>query len=105
MSGEVGEPSLCGFGEGHGRHQRAWSGCRGTSRRRGRGTVRRSARELERPYSAPILRGSGACLPITGAPGKWPTAERESEGVVVVVTARTTKPGPSEGPLLHRCTR
>ena len=30
MGGEVGEPSLCGFGEGHGRHQWSWTGCRGT---------------------------------------------------------------------------
>jgi hypothetical protein len=30
-------------------------------------------------------------------------AERESEGAVVVTTAGTTQPGPSEGPLLHRC--
>src|ERR1019366_9733373 len=71
---------------------------------RGRGTVRGVARELERPYSAQTLRGSGASLPITGAPGKWPAVERESEGVVVVTTGRTTQPAPSEGPLLHRCT-
>ena len=36
--------------------------------------------------------------------GKWRVAERESEGVVVVMTVRTTQPGQSEGPLLHRCT-
>ena len=42
-------------------------------------------------------------MPITGATGKWLTAERESEGAVVVTTAGTTQPGPSEGPLLHRC--
>lgn len=62
------------------------------------------ARELERPYSAPALRGSGACLSITGDPGKWQLAERESEGAVVVITGRTTQPASSEGPLLHRCT-
>ena len=61
-------------------------------------------RELERPYLAPTLRGMGACLSITGYPGKWLIAERESEGVVVVVTVRTTQPGQSEGPLLHWCT-
>lgn len=57
-------------------------------------------------YSAPSLRlrGSGACLPITGDPGKWLAAETESEGVVVVVTGRTTQPALSEWPLLHRCT-
>src|SRR4051812_48244770 len=48
--------------------------------------------------------GRGACRSITGDPGKWPTAERESEGAVVVTTGRTTQPALSEGPLLHRCT-
>jgi len=43
--------------------------------------------------------------PITGEPGKWSAAERESEGVVVVMTGRTTQPALSEGPLLHRCIR
>ena len=43
---------------------------------------RRVSWELERPYPAPSLWGSGACLPITGEPGKWLAAERESEGVV-----------------------
>ena len=52
----------------------------------------------------PVLRGCGASLPITGDPGKWQAAERESEGVVVVTTGGTTQPVPSEGPLLHRCT-
>src|ERR1022692_1100090 len=104
MSRGVREPSLCGFGEGHGRHQRSWSGCRRTLRRRGRGTVRRVTRELERPYPAPALRGTGACLAITGDPGKCQMAGRESEGVVVVMTGRTTQPALSEGPLLHRCT-
>ena len=46
--------------------------------------------ELERPYSASTPWGSGACLPITGDPGKWSAVERESEGVVVVMTGRTT---------------
>ena len=36
--------------------------------------------------------------------GKWSVAERESDGVVVVMTSRTTQPVVSEGPLLHRCT-
>jgi hypothetical protein len=52
----------------------------------------------------PVLRGREAVLPITGGPGKWQAAERKSEGVVVVMTSGTTQPGPSEGPLLHRCT-
>ena len=43
-------------------------------------------------------------MPITGVPGKWSAAERESEGVVVVMTGGTTEPVSSEGPLLHRCT-
>ena len=34
--------------------------------------------------------------------GKWSAAERESEGVIVAVTGRTTEPAESEGPLLHR---
>ena len=41
---------------------------------------------------------------ISGSTVKWPVAERESEGVVVVVMAGTTQPGRSEGPLLHLCT-
>ena len=54
-----------------------------------------------------ILLGPGPAawetvLSITGD-GKWQAAERKSEGVVVVTTAGTTQPGPSEGPLLHRC--
>ena len=55
------------------------------------------------PRSRPV--GAGACPLITGDPGKGRAAERESEGVVVVTTAGTTQPGPSEGPLLHRCMR
>jgi hypothetical protein len=40
---------------------------------------------------------------ISGDPVKWPVAERESEGVVVVLMVGTTQPGRSEGPLLHPC--
>src|SRR5829696_8366189 len=54
------EPSLYSCGEGHGRHQGAWSGCPRTLRRRGRGMVRRVSWELERPSVAPSLRGSGS---------------------------------------------
>jgi hypothetical protein len=54
------EPSLLEYGEGHGTHLGAWSGCGGTSRRKGRGTVRRLSWELGRPSSAPSLRGAGA---------------------------------------------
>ena len=57
------EPSLYSCGEGHGRHQRTWSGCPRTLRRRGRGTVRRVSWELERPSVAPGAGpGSSACL-------------------------------------------
>ena len=54
-----------------------------------------------------ILLGPGsavreAALSITGH-GKCQGAERKSEGAVVVLTVGTTQPGPSEGPLLHRC--
>src|SRR6266542_3057088 len=37
-----------------------WSGCRRTSRRKGRGTVRRLSWELGRPSSARVLRGPGS---------------------------------------------
>lgn len=54
------EPSPREQGEGHGMHLGAWSGCGGTSRRMGRGTVRGLFWELGRPSSAPSLRGTGA---------------------------------------------
>jgi hypothetical protein len=54
------EPSLHEHGEGHGTHLGSWSGCGGTSRRTGRGTVRRLCWELGRPSSAPSLRAAGA---------------------------------------------
>jgi hypothetical protein len=54
------EPSLLEQGEGHGTYLGTWSGCGGTSRRKGRGTVRRLSWELGRPSSAPFLRGTGA---------------------------------------------
>jgi hypothetical protein len=54
------EPSLHEQGEGHGTHLGAWSGCGGTSRRTGRGTVRRLSWELGRPSSASFLRGARA---------------------------------------------
>jgi len=55
-----------------------------------------------------ILLGPGsaareAALSITGN-GKCQGAERKSEGAVGVLTAGTTQPGPSEGPLFHRRT-
>jgi hypothetical protein len=54
------EPSPREQGEGHGTHLGAWSGCGGTSRRMGRGTVRRLFWELGRPSSASSLRGARA---------------------------------------------
>jgi hypothetical protein len=54
------EPSLHEHGEGHGTHVKSWSGCGGTSRRTGRGTVRWLSWELERPSLARFLRGIGA---------------------------------------------
>ena len=48
--------------------------------------------------------GSEQHRSISGRTVKWPVAERESEGVVVVMMAGTTQPGRSEGPLLHLCT-
>jgi hypothetical protein len=54
------EPSPRERGEGQGTHLGAWSGCGGTSRRRGRGTVRWLFWELGRPSSARSLRGIGA---------------------------------------------
>ena len=54
------EPSPREQGEGHGTRLGAWSGCGGTSRRMGRGTVRGLCWELGRPSSAPSLRGTGA---------------------------------------------
>lgn len=36
--------------------------------------------------------------PITGEPGKWRAAERQSEGVVVAVKAGTTQPGSAKHP-------
>jgi hypothetical protein len=54
------EPSPRECGEGHGTHLGAWSGCGGTSRRMGRGTVRWLFWELGRPSSARSLRGIGA---------------------------------------------
>ena len=53
-------PSPREQGEGHGTHLGAWSGCGRTSRRMGRGTVRRLSWELGRPSSARSLRGIGA---------------------------------------------
>ena len=85
------EPSLFPKGEGHGRHLWSWSGCPRTSRRRGLGMVTRLPSELERSSSAPGPAAREAVLSITGSDaGKWQTAERKSEGVVVAVTAGTT---------------
>jgi hypothetical protein len=55
-----GVPSLHERGEGHGTRLGSWSGRGGTSRRTGRGAVRRLFWELGRPSSARSLRGIGA---------------------------------------------
>jgi hypothetical protein len=96
------EPSRQLHGEGHGRHSWSWSGCRGTLRRKGRGTARRLTTELERSSSAPGT-SPGSSAAYNRRNGKWQLAERKSEGVVVVTMGRTTQPARSEGPLLHRC--
>ena len=96
------EPSPFPEGEGHGSTwdlgagamnllaQGAWNGQR---------VVLGTGEILLGPGSAARV----AALLITGDVGKWQAAERKSEGVVVVMTAGTTQPGSSEGPLLHRC--
>lgn len=68
----------------------------------GCGTVRRLSWELERPSSARAC-GAWSVAVYNRGRGKWQSAERESEGVVVVVMGGTTQPAWSEGPLLHRC--
>jgi hypothetical protein len=64
---------------------------RRTLRRTGRGTVRQSSWEQEKPVSAPAVRplgchprgGLGASNPISAIPVKWARAERESERRIV----------------------
>ena len=75
------EPSPARQGEGHGRGEEPGVQPRGTSRRMGRGTVRRWRRELGRPSPARRSCGTavGASRPITGDPGKW-AASREGVG-------------------------
>src|SRR5581483_7455831 len=92
------------MGEGHGRRPCSWSGRRWTSRRKGAWNGQKVVLGTGEALLGPALRGWEQRLSITGQPGKGQAAERESEGVVVVMTAGTTQPGPSEGPLLHRCT-
>jgi hypothetical protein len=112
VTAEQEEPSPSPKGEGHGRHQRSWSGCPGTSRRRGLGTARRLSSELERSVSTPArtrpevasLRCPAATTSITSDPGKRRSVERKSEEAVVVMTTGTTQPGSSEGPLA-RCAK
>jgi len=73
--------------------------------------VRRVSSELEISVSAPARRPQAATLrcpaaarPISSGPAKWWSVERTSEEAVVVPTAGTTQPGPSEGPLA-RCAK
>jgi RNA-directed DNA polymerase len=91
-----------GSGEGHGRHRETWM------------------RVLKNPPAQggwngrKVDAGTGEALPGLGTAvreetvritdnGKSHRAGRESEGVIVATTARTTQPGQSEAPLLHRC--
>src|SRR6266542_1965154 len=87
---------------------------RRTRRRKGRGMVRESSWEQERPVSAPTVRpngnasppgGLGASNPISTGRAKWGRAERESERPIVPRMARTTEPRRREGAALGRRAR
>jgi hypothetical protein len=91
------------MGEGHGRRLWSWSRRRRTLRRKGAWNGQKVVLGTGEALLGPGPRAREAGLSITGDPGKWQAVERESEGVVVVVTVGTTQPGPSEGPLVHRC--
>ena len=97
------EPSPLPMGEGQGRRLWSWSERRRTLRRKGAWNGQTVVLGTGEALLDPGLRAREAGLPITGT-GKWQVVERDSEGVVVVVTVGTTQPGSSEGPLLHRCT-
>ena len=83
---------------------------RGTRRRSGIGTCAQFGTERGRSVSAPALRASGrqpgvlreVATPITGGPGKWWSAERKSEEVVVAMIGVDNITRRSEGPLA-RC--
>ena len=60
--------------------------------------VRGVSWELERPSVAPGCGSGKQRLPITGDPGKWRAATRESEGVVVAMPAGTTQPAGAKDP-------
>ena len=81
-----------------------------TRRRSGIGTCAQFGTERERSVSAPASTASG-CLPgvlrevatpITGSPGKWWSAERKSEEVVVARIGVDNITRRSEGPLARR---
>ena len=83
---------------------------RGTRRRIGIGTYAQFSTERGRSVSAPASMASGrqpgvlreVATPITGCPGKWWSAERKSEEVVVAVIGVDNITRRSEGPLA-RC--
>jgi len=77
--------------------------CRGTLRRKGRGTCRRWWRELGRPSPAPAC-GPGAADAYNRTNGKSHRAGRASEGVVVPLEGTGQQnPARWEGPLLRLC--
>ena len=85
----------------------AWVLGAGVDEPSGVGDVERShgCRGNWRGPPRPVAAGDGSVPTYNRATlGKWSVVERESEGVVVVATGRTTQPVVSEGPLLHRCT-
>jgi hypothetical protein len=80
---------------------------RGTRRRSGIGTCAQFGTERERSVSAPATMASGrqpgvlreVARPITGSPGKWWSAERKSEEVVLAMIGVDNITRRSEGPL------
>jgi hypothetical protein len=99
------EPSLLEQGEGHGTHLGAWSGCGGTSRRKGRGTARGLGSELGDPPRLRPCGGREQRRPISGSTVKGSAAERESEGAVVATTAGQHNPVRAKGPCFSSCMR
>ena len=83
---------------------------RGTRRRIGIGTYAQFGTERGRSVSAPAFTAPGrqpgvlreVATPITGSPGKWWSAERKSEEVIVAVIGVDNITRRSEGPLA-RC--
>ena len=95
-----GEPSRSCHGEGDGQRGKT-GGHAGAPRGTGHGTERRLDAEQERPSST--ARRLGEVRPIRQR-RKGCTVERESEGLVVPMTAESTN-RPREGALLWSCVR